>query len=801
MADFQRPRGTRDFGPDEMARRRAIEERMRTTARLFGFGEVQTPTFEDLALFTARSGEGVVDEMYAFKDKGGRDITLRPELTAPVMRWYLNDMTSAPKPLKLFYFGNCFRYERPQAGRYREFFQFGVEIIGAPLLAADAEIIALADAILKSAGLTGYQLRLGQIGVLMGMLEKLGIPKESWGACLHFLDKGEFEELRRLLDELGIVGEKGDSLVSLAQMKGGPDVLDAASKLVGELEGLAYLRQLAVRLETMDVRGLQFDLGVVRGLDYYTGMVFEIDVPSLGAEKQVCGGGSYALAEVFGGKQIESTGFAIGFDRVLLAIERQGGKAEARGPDVYVVPVGDEALPAALKFLARLRAGGTTADVELMGRNISKALKYADAINAGKAAIIGAKELEDGTVTYRDMATGAQSVVQLSPARETVGEMVKEARASFAAHSYDSALATCAAALEQLKGDGDAPEARRFKVELMQIMSSVSMVTGAWVETLGYLEQVIDLTSSGSDPAAHLGALLQYGDILSKKGKWQLALGRFEEAERHAARGGFDDLQGRALVGKGTVQWRLGKAGDAKRCAERALALAKTAGEDMLAGRALALMASISFDLGDYSVALDDNTKALESFERTGDTSEVSRVLNNMGETYCVMGDFQGAVREFERSLKIAKAAGNRRNVGYALTYLATAYVSNGNLIKARNCALEANEMLNGVEDPYARAYLTMVFGQIFASQGKLDEAFKRFEQSAAEMQKLDIPYDTGTVQLMHARALSAAGDKTAAKALLKSAAKAFDDAGATAMRDVTRKELSKLDGGATQRP
>ncbi len=737
----------------------------------------------------------MVGEMYAFKDKGNRDISLRPELTAPVMRWYLNDMTSAPKPLKLFYYGNCFRYERPQSGRYREFFQFGAEIIGAPLLAADAEIISLADACLRGAGLTGYQLRLGQIGILRGMLEKLGVPNDAWAACLHFLDKREFEELRRLLDEKGIFGEKVDALERLAGMKGGSEVLGEASKLVGDLDGLAYLKKLAGRLETMGVRGLRFDLGVVRGLDYYTGMVFEIDVPELGAEKQVCGGGSYALAEVFGGKPIESTGFAIGFDRVMLAMERQGGKAEVAGPEVYVVPVGDEAVPAAMKLLASLRAKGIAADVELMGRNISKALKYADAIRAKRAAIIGAKELADGTVTYKDMKTGEQSVVQLSLEQVKVGDALREARAAFAAHSYENAIAACGAALERLKGEGDTPETRKERVEALKLLASISMVTGAWVETLGYLEHIIDLTSSGSDPEAHLGALLQYGDILSKKGKWQLALGRFEEAEKHATRNGQGELLGRALVGKGTVQWRLGKAGEARPCAERALEFARAAGDDLLVGRALALLASTSFDLGDYDEALERNAKALESFERAGDAAEVSRVLNNMGETYCITGDFQRAVREFERSLKIAKGSGNKRNVGYALTYLASAYISNGNLIKARNCALEANEMLNGVEDPYGRAYLTLVFAQIFVSQGKLDEAFKRFEQAASEMQKLDIPYDTGTVQLAHARALSTVGDQAGARTLLKSAAKAFEAAGATAMRDITRKELEKLGG------
>jgi histidyl-tRNA synthetase len=409
MADFQRPRGTRDFGPDEMAKRRATEERMRSTARLFGFGEVQTPTFEELALFTARSGEGVVDEMYAFKDKGGRDIALRPELTAPVMRWYLNDMTSVPKPLKLFYFGNCFRYERPQAGRYREFFQFGVEIIGAPLLAADAEIIAVGAACLKSVGLVEYEMRLGHIGVLRSLLDKLGVPKDAWPRCLHALDKKDFAALREALDSNGIAAEKAQTLTSLAKMKGGIEQLDEAEKLAGELAGFSYLRALCERLKSLNVKHWQIDLGVVRGLDYYTGMVFEIDVPALGAEKQVCGGGSYALSEIFGGKPIESTGFAIGFDRVLLALEQQGTIQEVPGPEVYVVPVGEEAVPAAMKFVTGLRSKGISADLELMGRNLSKALKYADAIKARRAAIIGAKELADGTVTYKDMNTGEQT--------------------------------------------------------------------------------------------------------------------------------------------------------------------------------------------------------------------------------------------------------------------------------------------------------------------------------------------------------------------------------------------------------
>jgi histidyl-tRNA synthetase len=414
MAEFQRPRGTRDFAPEEMRRRRDAEARMRRAAETFGFGEVQTPTFEHLELFTARSGDSVVDEMYAFQDKGERGIALRPEITAAVVRWYLNEMTKAPKPIKVFYQGNCFRYERPQAGRFREFFQFGAEIIGAPLAAADAEVVALSVACLKSVGLERFEMRIGHIGVLRSMLERMGVPKEGWPACLHALDKKDFALVHEVLDRNGIPEEKGKSLVALVKMKGGLEKLDEATRLVGELDGFAYLRELAARLHCLGLKKCEIDLGVVRGLDYYTGMVFEIDFPSLGAEKQVCGGGSYALAEVFGGEPVESTGFAIGFDRVLIAMEKEGKALKVEGPEVFVVPVGDGATKAALELATSLRNSGISTDVELMGRGLSKALKYADSIKARKAIIVGERELAQGIVTIRDMKTGAQETCPLA---------------------------------------------------------------------------------------------------------------------------------------------------------------------------------------------------------------------------------------------------------------------------------------------------------------------------------------------------------------------------------------------------
>ncbi|MCG2825715.1 MAG: ATP phosphoribosyltransferase regulatory subunit, partial [Thermoplasmatales archaeon] len=184
---IQRPRGTRDFGPDEMFRRRQVENIMRKTCKTFGYREIATPTFESTALFTKKSGEGIVKQLYNFKDKAGRDIALRPELTAPAIRFYVNEMQSLPKPLKLFYFGNCFRYEEPQKGRFREFYQFGVECIGGK---GEAEVIALAVKMLENTGLKNFELRVGHLGILRNILGNAD------SSVMTLIDKKNFDEVK-----------------------------------------------------------------------------------------------------------------------------------------------------------------------------------------------------------------------------------------------------------------------------------------------------------------------------------------------------------------------------------------------------------------------------------------------------------------------------------------------------------------------------------------------------------------------------------------------------------------------------
>ena len=405
---IQRPRGTRDFLPDEMEKRRYYEGILRDTAKTFGFREIATPIFEESELFILRSGPNVLKELYAFKDKGDREIALRPEMTAPAIRMFVNEMSNDPKPIKIFYFGQCFRYERPQSGRYREFFQFGAELIGNPNAESDAEIIAMAASMIKALGLRDYRIRIGHIGVLRKRIADAGVPAERTAEVLQKLDKKLYDEARPLLKEMDVSDSDIDSMFELTETVGDVSVL---SKVEGEAGD--YLRKLVDLLDAMGVRDVEIDLGVVRGLDYYTGMVFEAEAPSLGAEKQICGGGSYTLSELFGGEKVFSTGFAVGFDRILLAMEKEGQTYTPKGIDAYVLCVNDDVRRKASEIVSMLRADGICADIDIMGRKMQKALKYASSVNAKYAVIVGPKELEEGCVTLRDMSSGDQRNVKI----------------------------------------------------------------------------------------------------------------------------------------------------------------------------------------------------------------------------------------------------------------------------------------------------------------------------------------------------------------------------------------------------
>ncbi|AEA47076.1 histidine--tRNA ligase [Archaeoglobus veneficus] len=393
---IERPRGTRDFLPDEMEKRRAIEAVMRRIAESYGYREIATPTFEHLELFTIKSGEGIVEELYAFKDKGGRDLALRPELTAPVMRLFVNECSVMPRPLRFYYFANCFRYERPQKGRYREFWQFGVELIGSSSHLSDAEVIALAYRIMDELNLD-FELHIGHVGLLRHLLKD--IEEDRASKIMRLIDKKDVEGLSSYLREINAPEELAEKIYALIELTGSRDVLVEASRLIPDFD-MSHMEKLCDVLDSMNVNYV-IDLGIARGLDYYTGVVFEAYAKhGLGAQKQICGGGSYRLTHLFGGEDVPSTGFALGFDRIAEICEI----TPPQKPVIVVVNVGFEG--EAFRIAEELRKQGFRVVTDVMERNIRKQFSYANDINASFAVVVGKREIESGRYTLKNMVTG-----------------------------------------------------------------------------------------------------------------------------------------------------------------------------------------------------------------------------------------------------------------------------------------------------------------------------------------------------------------------------------------------------------
>ena len=434
----QRPRGTRDFTPEVMNRRLAFEHLLEERARRHGFKRVQTPVFESLDLFTAKSGPGIVSQLYAFEDKGGRPLTLRPELTAPVMRMIAEEMRNDTKPLRLSYYGQCYRYEEFKKGRYREFFQYGVELIGASGPLAEAEVIALAIDMLDACGLKNWEIRVGHVGILKGALTGLGLAADApegaseppIASAMRLLDKGDDAGLEALFSAQGIDPSHAAPLRALANLEGGIETLGPARDILSSLSGVSLeaLDDLQTTLEAVAhlapaPPSLAVDLTVARGLDYYTGMVFEVKVPEMGGEGQVLGGGSYKLLHLFGLPDLDPCcGFGLGFDRVLLGLEAQ---AEAAGREevvpgevdplgtIAVIPFGIDASHV-LPIVAALRNAGERADLELRSRKIGKAMKWANSTGAAFTVVVGPRDLESGQAMLKSLKSWEQHAVELN---------------------------------------------------------------------------------------------------------------------------------------------------------------------------------------------------------------------------------------------------------------------------------------------------------------------------------------------------------------------------------------------------
>ena len=420
--EFTRPRGTRDFLFEEMRERKRAESTLREVFESYGYQEIKTPLFEELKLFTTKSGEEIVDQLYNFKDKSDRDLTLRPEITAPVARLYLNELEkTSTKPIKLYYYGSCFRYERPQKGRFRQFWQFGCELIGAKTPQGEAEVIALCTDAIQSLGITTADVNINHLGIIRGLFSHFDISDETQSEIMVIIDKGDKDLLIESLsgdDPVIDNDELNQILLRLIDLVGDKSILPEVEELIAPYEepkeSLNELTELIDYLEAFQVENYTLNLGVARGLDYYTGIVFEIYVPELGAQKQICGGGSYSLVKVFGGQEVESTGFALGFDRLMNAMDELTEKEELPPYlDVYVAPISETVRTKAFEITQELRKNGIKADVDLNAKKFKKLMNYADKINVPKMIIIGEKDLNEGKVTVKDMESGDQELVDI----------------------------------------------------------------------------------------------------------------------------------------------------------------------------------------------------------------------------------------------------------------------------------------------------------------------------------------------------------------------------------------------------
>jgi histidyl-tRNA synthetase len=414
--ELSRPRGTRDFLFEEMKQRKQVEATLKKVFETYAYQEVKTPIFENLSLFTKKSGEEIVDQIYNFKDKGGRDLALRPELTAPVARLYMSEMQKSAKPIKMYYYGSCFRYERPQAGRFRQFWQFGCEMIGGKTPEADAEVITMAAHSLEELGLEGFEIHLGHLGILRGLLQEAGIAGPDQDQIMGLIDKGDQQELQNFLENMEINSDTKNILLMIIEMKGDAEILNKVRvEIQGKelaLKALDQLQDLLNTLQNFEMSNYIINLGIARGLDYYSGMVFEIYVPSLGAQKQICGGGTYNLVETFGGEKVESTGFAFGFDRLMAALmQNHEDENLISVVDVFIAPISDSTRGQSFQIAQKLRNSGLNTEVDLARKKFKKILSYADRLGARKVVLVGERDLQDGKVTIKDMKTGEQELI------------------------------------------------------------------------------------------------------------------------------------------------------------------------------------------------------------------------------------------------------------------------------------------------------------------------------------------------------------------------------------------------------
>ncbi len=425
MAEINRAvKGTNDILPSDSYKWQFVENKMLETARLFGFSEIRVPVFEHTEVFKRSVGDTtdvVQKEMYTFDDKGNRSITLRPELTAGVIRSVLeNGLTNGPLPLKVCYIGGCYRYEKPQAGRLREFHQFGVECVGAKSANADAEVISLAKQVLDNIGIEKISLEINSIGCPECRKNYQSALKEYFKNNIDTLCETCKDRLER--NPMRILDCKSPVCKKLCE--DAPVVIDY---LCDECE--AHFQEVKKHLDACDIK-YTVNPHIVRGLDYYTRTVFEFVSGDIGAQSTVCGGGRYdGLIAQMGGQPTASLGFAMGIERLMMVLEAQSTQLPKTATcDLYIASMGDNASLKASALCNALREDGFKVQTDICSRGLKAQMKYADKIGALYTLVLGDNELEQGKANLKNMLSGEITEIVLdSLSDELFGTLNKNA--------------------------------------------------------------------------------------------------------------------------------------------------------------------------------------------------------------------------------------------------------------------------------------------------------------------------------------------------------------------------------------
>jgi len=422
MPTFQSVRGMRDLLPEEAETLNHIIAKARETAELYGYREVITPVVEPYELLSAKAGEEIRARMFTFKDLGNRTVALRPEFTSSIARLATTALKNEPKPLRTFSVGSVYRYDEPQRGRYREFWQSDFEVIGSNKPEADAEIVLLTNSLMKAAGLRNYVFKIGHIGVIRGILSQENVDDKLQNAILQRMDKKEYDEAFNLITSekcrttlQGLIELKSSkAFETVEKMKAHVKDYDEVEAAVDNLlEILKLVTESGCPIETVEP-------GFGRGLEYYTGMIFEVYIPEL--DIALGGGGRYdRLIEVFGGEPTPATGVAHGLDRIALAMQMQNTVQKIKqNKRVVVIPVKEEWSGDALKIAQTLREAGIPTEFEVMGRKMAKALEDADRRKVDYAVIVGEVELRQDAVVLRNLAKHEQTAVAISKLAEKI---------------------------------------------------------------------------------------------------------------------------------------------------------------------------------------------------------------------------------------------------------------------------------------------------------------------------------------------------------------------------------------------